>query len=365
MNRRGIILGTAGAITAAGLGIAGAVASTGSLADYNRYAADLRTPVPAAPDLMDLVRFATLAANGHNTQPWRFRLAGDSIDILPDFSRRTPVVDPDDHHLFVSLGCAAENLIIAATATGRPGELTIGADPASDGATFRFTSGPAVSGDLAAAIPARQSTRAPYDGAPVAADILTALAVAATGPGVQSTIISDRTALDRIRDLVVAGNDAQMADPAFTRELKAWLRFSPRSAATSGDGLFAAASGNPVLPDFVGGLAFDLFVTPASERDRYARQLDTASGVILFVAERADPAHWIAVGRACQRFALAATSRGLKHSFINQPVEVPELRPALAELAGYPNRRPDILMRFGHAPNLPFSPRRAVEAVLV
>ncbi|WP_292234764.1 hypothetical protein [Mesorhizobium sp.] len=55
-----------------------------------------------APDIRDLIRHATLAANSHNTQPWRFH-AGDSvIDIPPDSSRRTPAVDPDDHHLMSS-----------------------------------------------------------------------------------------------------------------------------------------------------------------------------------------------------------------------------------------------------------------------
>ena len=39
-----------------------------------------------------------------------------------DFSRRTPVVDPDDHHLFVSLGCATETLLQAGLGYGWAGE---------------------------------------------------------------------------------------------------------------------------------------------------------------------------------------------------------------------------------------------------
>ena len=69
-------------------------------------------------------------------------------------------------------------------------------------------------------------------------------------------------------------------------------------------------------------------------------------------------------GRACQRFALQATALGLKHAFVNQPVEVASLRPELAALVGMPGRRPDIVMRFGYGPVLPYSPRRPVEAVL-
>lgn len=69
-------------------------------------------------DPVDLVRYAVLAASSHNTQPWEFRLEGNEISILPDLSRRCPAVDPDDHHLFASIGCAVENLLLAAQAAG-------------------------------------------------------------------------------------------------------------------------------------------------------------------------------------------------------------------------------------------------------
>ena len=63
-----------------------------------------RAALAADPELRGLIRYATLAPNGHNAQPWRFRAQDGGIAILPDLTRRTPVVDPDDHHLFVSLG---------------------------------------------------------------------------------------------------------------------------------------------------------------------------------------------------------------------------------------------------------------------
>jgi hypothetical protein len=73
-------------------------------------------------DLYELVRMGTLAALSHNTQPWLFRLQNRSIEVVPDFSRRCPVVDPDDAHLFKSLGCAAENIVQAAAAQGHAAE---------------------------------------------------------------------------------------------------------------------------------------------------------------------------------------------------------------------------------------------------
>jgi hypothetical protein len=75
-------------------------------------------PQSAAQPLRELVRYATLAANSHSTQPWQFRLSDRSILVLPDPRRRLPTVDPDDHHMFASLGCAVENIVQAARAFG-------------------------------------------------------------------------------------------------------------------------------------------------------------------------------------------------------------------------------------------------------
>jgi hypothetical protein len=335
----------------------------GSMEEYEASVAATRTALLKRPALRDLIRLATLAPNGHNTQPWRFRIGEDRVDILPDFTRRTRVVDPDDHHLFVGLGCAAENLAIAANANGHDGNVAFNA--AGRGTVgFIFGDGPGADLALKDAITRRQSTRAEFDGRQVGSDDLRALVAAAEMPGVDLILITDRSGIDSVRDLVVAGNTTQMADPAFIHELKSWLRFSPRQAMISGDGLFSALSGNPALPKWIGDIAFDLFFKAASENDRYARQLRSSSGVAVFVSERADPDHWVRVGRACQRFALCATALGLKQAFVNQPVEVPALRPELAALVGMRGRRPDIVIRFGYGQPLPYSARRGVDVVL-
>lgn len=313
--------------------------------------------------MQDFIRYATLAANGHNTQPWRFHIGRGRIDILPDFSRRTPAVDPDDHHLFVSLGCACENLALAAQARGRPGEFAF--EPANGGSmVFTLGSGPTESSALFDAIPRRQSTRSEYDGRPVSTADLQTLATAAATPGVDLVLMSNKPQIERVRDLVLAGNSVQMADAAFLRELKTWLRFSPHEASESGDGLFSAASGNPPLPAWLGSRVFDWVFRTDAENEKYARQLRSSAGVAVFVAQQEDREHWVLAGRACQRFALQATALGLKHAFVNQPIEVSSLRPELAALVGLPGRRPDIVMRFGYGLALPFSARRPVQAVL-
>jgi Nitroreductase family len=362
--RRQFLIG-AGSLAAVGAGAAYlGYRQMGSMADYTASIAVIRAPLPQESAGLELVRYATLAANGHNTQPWRFRLSNAGIQILPDASRRTPVVDPDDHHVFASLGCAAENLGLAAGMSGRAGEISF--DAANDGSLqFTFGAGAREEPALFDAILKRQSTRAEYDGRPVSAADLGKLASAAVMVGVDMVLITDRPQMDRVRDLVVAGNTVQMADAAFVRELRQWLRFSPNDALRTGDGLFSATSGNPTGPAWLGPRVFDWMFNADAENTKYARHMKSSAGFAVFVSARDDKDHWVRAGRACQRFALQATALGLKHAFINQPVEVAKLRPELASLVGLPGRRPDIVMRFGYGPTMPYSARRPVSAVVV
>jgi hypothetical protein len=296
LSRR-VLLGTG--IALAGAGTVG-YSLWPHMDGYEDEVARQRQLLSGDPGLEDLVRMATLAANGHNTQPWKFRLGERSVSIMPDTSRRTAVVDPDDHHLFVSLGCAAENLVIAGAALGRGAEVSIGEgpEPPIDIALSSAQPGPQ---DLYRAIPLRQSTRSLYDGQPVSMDDLALLEAAARSEGVSVLILTEAADLEAILDFVVAGNTAQMDDTAFVQELADWLRFSPRRAVETGDGLFSACSGNPVLPDWLGRQIFPAVFTKDAENDKYRAQIRSSAGVAVFVGAQEDPQHWIRVGRSYER----------------------------------------------------------------
>lgn len=313
--------------------------------------------------LRELVRCATLAPSSHNTQCWKFRLEDRSISILPDFSRRCPAVDPDDHHLFVSIGCAAENLVQAALANGLYGDVVFD-DPAGKALRIALESTNAVATSLYDAIPERQSTRAEYDGKPISASELALLEKAGRGNGVRAILLTERQAMEKVLEYVVQGNTAQMNDRAFIEELKAWIRFSADDAIRTGDGLYAASSGNPSVPPWLGSLLFGLFFTPKAENDKYARHVRSSAGIAVFVSEAENPAQWIEVGRCYERFALQSAALGIRNAMLNQPVEVSALRPQFATFLGVGGRRPDLVVRFGRGPKLPPSLRRPIDAVL-
>jgi hypothetical protein len=313
--------------------------------------------------MRELVRYATLAPSSHNTQCWKFCIEDRSISILPDLSRRCPAVDPDDHHLFVSLGCAAENLAQAALANGLMSAARF--DAGSSVLRVAFEPTKPTASPLFDAIPKRQSTRGEYDAKPLSSEELRLLEQAGTGSGVRVLLFTEKPAMEKILEYVVAGNTAQVNDPAFVRELKDWIRFSDDEAVRAGDGLFTRSSGNPTGPRWFGGTLFNLFFTAKSENEKYAKQVRSSAGIAVFVSHANDKAHWIETGRCYERFALQAAALGVRNAFLNQPVEVSTLRPQFANYLGVGARRPDLVVRFGRGAEMPRSLRRPVDAVLV
>ncbi|TKD32651.1 MAG: Tat pathway signal protein [Mesorhizobium sp.] len=347
-------------------GGAAAIAGGGALMlnrgpDYDAATAALWSHRDPA-EFMGLVHYTTLAANSHNAQAWRFRRTTEGVAILPDMARALPVADSDHHHLYASLGCAAENLMLAAGAAGRSSAMEF----ATDGeARIEIALGQVGNRDgLFDAILERQCTRSDFSGRPVPRSDLSAMQVAARVAGCELLLIEDRAKIEQVLELILAANATQVSDPAFAEELGSWLRFNARAAIEMGDGLYSGCSGNPSLPTFLGRIMFGVFFKPDAENDRYARQVRSSSGLAVFVSERDDPAHWVRAGRSYQRFALQATALGIRHAHLNQPIEVPSVRRELQSLLGLGNRRPDLVLRFGYAQPMPRSLRRPVRSVI-
>jgi hypothetical protein len=215
------------------------------------------------------------------------------------------------------------------------------------------------------AIPSRQCTRGDYDSKPLNNEDLSLLERAGTSNRVRLLLITERPAVERVLEYVVQANTAQMADPAFVRELKSWIRFNGAAAVHTRDGLYSASTGSPNIPTWLGELAFGLLFRPKGENDKYARQIRSSAGIAIFVGQSADRAHWVDVGRCYERFALQATALGIRNAHLNQPVEVQAVRPQFAAAIGLTGQRPDLVVRFGRGPTMPPSLRRPVQAVLI
>lgn len=334
--------------------------------DYTARAEAIRRPgdiEEAAQDYRKLVHYATLAASSHNTQPWLFRLRDNAIEILPDLTRRCPAVDPDDHHLYASLGCAAENLLIAARAGGLEGRYTY--DPTTSGVRIAFEQAAPQRSALFDAIPTRQCSRSEYDGTALIDDHRQKLEAAGQGEGVSVRLITDRGRMAEIAEWVARGNSAQFSDPAWSRELQSWIRFSGPEAVRTGDGLYGPVMGSPSVPRWLGRIAMRFGFSADRQNTRDRAHIMSSSAIAVIHSESSDKPHWIEAGRCYQRLALQATALGLKTAFINQPVEVADLRPKFAQFLDLDHRRPDLVVRVGRGPEMPKSLRRPIDDVVL
>ncbi|PXX89863.1 Tat pathway signal protein [Marinobacter vulgaris] len=315
-----------------------------------------------AHDYTALVHYATLAASSHNTQPWLFKPEKNRIRILPDFRRRCPAVDPDDHHLYASLGCAAENLLLAAEAAGLKGRCSF--DAATAGVQIDFEETTPFRSHLFGAIPDRQCSRVEYDGTQLSGQELQQLEDAGRGDGVSIMLFTGDDHKKQIAQYVAEGNSAQFRDAAWARELKSWIRFSGQEAVASGDGLYGPVMGSPEVPRWLGLLAMRFGFSAKKQNQKDDRHIRSSSAIAVLVSDVDDRSHWIEAGRCYERLALQATSLGLKTAFINQPVEVASLRAEFARFLGVGNRRPDLVVRIGRGPETPRSLRRPVAEVI-
>jgi hypothetical protein len=169
---------------------------------------------------------------------------------------------------------------------------------------------------------------------------------------------------EQVAECVGEGNVAQLGDPDWVAELKAWIRFNAREAVRTGDGLYARSMGNPSVPRWLGKLVMRLALSAKKQTLTDVRNIRSSGAIAVFVSEGNDKAHWIEAGRCYERFALQAAALDLRTAFINQPVEVPALRPQFAAWLGIGDRRPDLVVRIGRGPEMPRSLRRPLEQVL-
>ncbi len=75
---------------------------------------DFPATSPIETQLGFLLRYAILAPSAKNSQPWCFAVRQNRIHLLADMRRRQLIQDPGERELYISLGCALENLLVAA-----------------------------------------------------------------------------------------------------------------------------------------------------------------------------------------------------------------------------------------------------------
>lgn len=318
------------------------------------------TLFPANGSLSDrmqfLLQYAVLAPSSHNTQPWKFRISGNQIDLFMDRDRWLKVCDADQRELHISVGCCLESLLVAAEHFTLGHQVEYLPDPKEPmlAASVQFKLGDATSNlrdDLFKMIAVRHTNHGEYDGRPIPPNILEELSACCIEPEITVQLTSDESIKQKVDEFVVQADAIEFADPAFREELGYWI----------GQGVF----GTSWLISKIGKLA----VTHIN-MGRATAKKDLAvlmSSPILGLISSHDNSRkaQIQVGQVYQRISLLAASFAIWCQPISQIVQVEETKQEVAKLQTNPQLFPQLPFRLGFAePEKHRTPRRQIEEVL-
>lgn len=311
------------------------------------------------------LRYAVLAPSSHNSQPWRFLVSENTVTISADRSRALPVVDPYDRELIISCGAALANLCVALAHFGIG--FAIEAFPAEAEpdvvAVLRVANDLAPDPHLAGLFPAvlqRATNRGHFEPTPVPPELQERLRAEAGALGVSLVTATSEAQRARIAHLITQADTLQFADARFRGELASWIH-----QRRSTDGMPAYALGVPKLLDFEAPIAgmvlrtFDVGAGVAARNNALAQ----GSPLLLCLATAAeDPPDWLFAGQALERVLLLARLEGFDASYLNQPIEIAELRSQLGKLLQIGDI-PQLLIRLGKGGAPESTPRRPLEEV--
>jgi hypothetical protein len=336
----------------------------------------------AAEGPLALVRAAILASNAANSQPWLFHVTDSTIDLFADQHRNLGAFDPFLREMHISVGCALENLLLAAAAHGYQTSLTVFSGVIGPVARVQLAHGEPSQSDLYDAIPNRHTNRAPFDRARV----------------IEASFVDELTRLSNVDDkakLFLFSDDAQRS--------KIVARIAAAGGVLASHSEIQAGAGRMIHADWHelhahrDGLTFGDFgespmrtamerffppsvlraITPRPSLAAYADVMSTGRlfGLIA-VRDRYDRADSVRAGRVWQRAHLLATARGLAARPANQSVELidhervwgkePLEAAALAELTGDASWQPTFMFFMGYATrDAKPTARRGVHEVMV
>ncbi len=292
--------------------------------------------------LLFLLRYAILAPSSNNSQPWRFAIDGDCVRVLLDERCWLRVCDPDRREMHLSAGCALENLLVVAEHFGfghHTDYLPEAGDPALV-AVVQFTRGGSPSAHrppvLFEMLTVRQTSHRPHLDRPLDDTVLSGLQSCCVEEGIVLRLYADRPTRRAFSSMVVCGDLRQFADPAFRRELSAWI----------GQGVL----GTPWLTSQLLRLMVRYLDIGRTQSKRDSELILSSPVLGVLASARDDRTVQVKAGQVYERLSLAATALGIQCQPMSQPVEIPELMDELTRLLSPPVLFPQHPFRLGYAP---------------
>jgi hypothetical protein len=292
-----------------------------------------------------LIGVARRAPSLHNSQPWRFTISGDGIELHADTSRQL-LVDPDGREMVISCGAALYGLRLAVRSVGYLPEVELLPGPGERQPLARVRLGlpvPMTADErkMLAAVPHRHTHRGPFEAGPLPAGLFPRLQDDARAEGAILTQIDPGPDRQALMTLLAASDRRQDSDRRFRDETWRWSR---EQDSQDRDGVPAHA-----FP-----------AEPSRDAGRLPqRDFDLGRGLGLLPADGPAPpvtavlftagdhqGDWLRAGQALQRLLLHAASQWVFASLNTQPLEDAATRALIAGRLALPGA-PQMLLALG------------------
>jgi Nitroreductase family len=308
------------------------------------------------PDLAEragyLVEIAARAPSVHNTQPWRFTVTGQAIDLYADASRQL-MEDPAGREMIISCGAALFGLWLAVRSLGYQPEVDLFPEASQRRLLARVRAGhpaPMTPDERAIlqAVPHRHTHRSAFEPGPLPGGLLERLRDDAEAEGATLAII-DGPAYQRLTAILSSWSrwrDLYPTSPAEIRTRAETLRWTREAGSEARDGVPARA--------FPASAAHEAGRLPQRDFD-----LDRGWGfppaggppapvTALLVTPGEDEESWLRAGQALQRILLRAASQWVFARLQTQPLQSASVR---AQIRGSltPTGSPQLLLELGVA----------------
>ncbi|MEW5810839.1 MAG: NAD(P)H nitroreductase [Actinomycetota bacterium] len=324
----------------------------------------MTTPQIRCELIVDAVQVACRAPSLHNTQPWRWVVAGNTVDLYVDPSRRVDVADRNGRQALLSCGAVLDHFRVAIGAAGWHADVTRFPDRTDPHHLASVVLTPAASvsrqqRSRADAIMARRTDRLAFAEPPEGLDALVASVHAAEHTGsVRLDIIADdrRSSLMDISQITDA---LRLYDARYHDELGWWTDTFVSDVGIPANALISAPESDRVAV----GRNF-----PVTNRPERRSEIAEDHAHILVVSSVDDSRESVLrCGEILSAILLDATLSGLATCTVTHVTEVDAGRDVVASLIGG-RAIPQALIRIGLAPAFetppPPTPRRHVSDVL-
>ena len=312
-----------------------------------------------------LIGFAILAPSGHNSQPWEFAIKNNSVEFWVNEDRALGKSDPDRRQTLISIGCALENLLLAADYYGF--EYDVKYFPEDDENLVAYTSFQKFeltkndSDHLIFSIPKRVSNRNKYSSQPIPEQFLEEVKKISSSE-IEVQVITEKSKILPLSDIANQAQIEVMDRDSFREELSHYVKSNFTKSETGMPGFTLG------LPTLVSLFASKLIKKVNMSR-KTAKKDDTllkkfTSAFLIVSAKSDDKYNWMKTGQIFERAWLLATQNGLSCSVLAAGVQVGNYFKKVQEILST-SLRPLVFARLWYFDQIArHSPRKKIEEVL-